>query len=84
MFGGAEGFTGIVRSKAEATRLTRGVADAKCKAFRTEVEATRYINYYLRKAGAGRLTLADLQAAAAAPDEIREAKVRGTIIRSPY
>ena len=74
VFGGAGGFTGIVRSRAEAARLTRGVVNAKSKAFRTEVEATRYINYYLRKAGAGRLTFEDLQAAAAAPDEVREAE----------
>ena len=49
VFGGAGGFTGIVRSKAEATRLTSGVADAKCRACQTEVEATRYINFFLRK-----------------------------------
>ena len=74
VFGGAGGFTGIVRSRAEAARLTSGVVNAKSKAFRTEAEATRYINYYLRKAGAGRLTFEDLQAAAAAPDEVREAE----------
>ena len=72
---GAGGFTGIVKNSQEARTLTSGVAGAKSRTCSNEQEAKRFVNFWLRKAGAGRLSLDDLNAAASTPVEVDEEQV---------
>ena len=75
--GGADGFIGVVRSSQQARQLTSGVTGARLRSCENEKEAHRFVDFYLRRAGAGKVSLKDLTAAAEAPIWIGEQKAVG-------
>ena len=70
VFAGSGGFTGVVNNRQRAEELTEGVRGAKWKACETRAQADRFINFHLRRRGAGRVSIEDLAAAVAEPIEL--------------
>ena len=60
----------MVNNRQRAEELTEGVRGAKWKACETRAQADRFINFHLRRRGAGRVSIEDLAAAVAEPIEL--------------
>ena len=70
IFSGSGGFTGVVDNRQRATELTEGVRGVKWKTCDTRAQAERFIDFHLRRRGAGRISIEDLAAAVAEPIEL--------------